>query len=79
MTIILVQLVLPHIQQIYWRGYFKEGLKGKLRMYLEKISLDFEEQKKLVNKERTILHKINTIHILCRNCLLKHVTEGMIE
>jgi hypothetical protein len=27
--------------------YLEEGLKGKLRMYLEKISLDLEEKKEL--------------------------------
>jgi hypothetical protein len=32
-----------HIQQ----RYLEEGLKGKLRMYLEKISLDLEEEKEV--------------------------------
>jgi hypothetical protein len=27
--------------------YLEEGLKGKLRMYLENISLDLEEEKEL--------------------------------
>jgi len=27
--------------------YLEEGLKGKLRLYLEKISLDLEEEKEL--------------------------------
>ena len=27
--------------------YLEEGLKGKLRMYMEKISLDLEEEKEL--------------------------------
>ena len=28
-------------------NYLEEGLKGKLRMYLKKISLDLEEEKEL--------------------------------
>jgi hypothetical protein len=44
-----------------------------------------EEVLHRVKEERNILHRIkrrkaNWIgHILCRNCLLKHVTEGKIE
>jgi len=40
---------------------------------------------KRVKEERNILHKIKEgnanwiAHILCRNCLLQHVTEGKIE
>jgi len=35
-----------HIQQT-WQQRYLEGLKGILRMYLEKISLDLEEEKEL--------------------------------
>jgi hypothetical protein len=44
-----------------------------------------EEVLHRVKEERNILHtikrkKANWIsHILCRNCLLKHVTEGKID
>jgi hypothetical protein len=39
----------PHSQLhcTHSKGNFEEGLKGKLRMYLE-ISLDLEEEKELV-------------------------------
>ena len=36
-----------HIQQGQEREYIEEGLKGKLRTYLEKSSLDLEEEKEL--------------------------------
>jgi hypothetical protein len=36
-----------HIQQRYQRGDLGEELKGKLKLYLEKISLDLKEEKKL--------------------------------
>jgi hypothetical protein len=39
----MAQSALSHIQQ----RCFEEGLRGKLRMYLEKISLDLEEEKEL--------------------------------
>jgi inosine/xanthosine triphosphate pyrophosphatase family protein len=44
-----------------------------------------EEVLQRVKEDRNILHKIKArkanwiCHILCRNCLLKHVTEGKIE
>jgi len=44
-----------------------------------------EEILRSVKEERNILQGINrrrvnwTRHILCRNCLLKHITEGTIE
>ena len=44
-----------------------------------------EEVLQRVKKDRNIIHtvkrrKVNWIsHILCRNCLIKHVTEGKIE
>ena len=31
----------------YIKKYLEEGLKGKLRLHLEKISLDLEEEKEL--------------------------------
>jgi hypothetical protein len=38
----------PHIQQRYIATRTpQKGLKGKLRMYLEKISWDLEEEKEL--------------------------------
>ena len=39
----IAQSALSHIQQ----RYLEEGLKRKLRMYLEIISLDLEEEKEL--------------------------------
>jgi tetrahydrodipicolinate N-succinyltransferase len=67
----------------------KMGLKlRKFWRWLEKISwtdrVRNEEVLHRVKEERNIVHKIqrrkaNWIgHILCRNCLLKHVIEGTI-
>jgi hypothetical protein len=42
-TATIAQSALLHVQQ----RYLEEGLKGKLRIYLEKISLDLEEEKEL--------------------------------
>jgi hypothetical protein len=36
-----------HIQKREKQKYLEEGLKGKLRMYSEKIILDLEEEKEL--------------------------------
>jgi len=41
--VVIAQSALLQKQQ----KYLEEGLKGKLRIYLEKISLDLEEGKKL--------------------------------
>jgi len=40
---IIAQSAVLHTQQ----RYLEEGLKGKLRLYLEKISLNLEEEKDL--------------------------------
>ena len=39
--------LIAHSAKIIAKLLIEEGLKGKLRMYLEKISLDFKEEKEL--------------------------------
>jgi hypothetical protein len=64
------QSALLHIQQ----RYLEEGLKGKLRMYSEKISLDLEEEKEL-GMLRIISER--TLEIEEELCLLNRLAEGI--